>query len=77
MSAVEESMLKGKRDGDESVGQTMRDRTNLHTILERKAESAIRGENEAQKKSSEIQEVALLCDLPGASSSENSKVAFC
>ena len=42
-------MLKGKRDPSESIGQSMRDRETLHRILERKAEPAIGGENEAQK----------------------------
>ena len=39
-----------KRDRDSNVVQTLRDRENLHKILKRKAESAVRGENEAQKK---------------------------
>ena len=48
-------MLKGKRDRDESVSQILRDRANLHRILERTAESATRGENEAQRKLSEME----------------------
>ena len=50
MSATEESMLKGERDREESVGQTMRDRKNLHKILQRKAEPAIRGEKWSSEK---------------------------
>ena len=41
--------MTGKRDRGESIGQSMRDRENLHKILEREAESSIQGENEAQK----------------------------
>ena len=48
-------MLKGKRDRDESVGETMRDRENHYTILEREAESAIQGENEAQRELLEVE----------------------
>ena len=47
-------MLKGERDRDESVGQTMRERENHFKILERKAESAIRGDNEAQRKKKKL-----------------------
>ena len=49
VSTIDESLMTGKRDRGESIGQFMRDRENLHKILERKAESAIQGENEAQK----------------------------
>ena len=38
-----------------SVGQSMRDRENLHKILEREAESSIQGENEAQKNYQKIE----------------------
>ena len=55
MSTIDESLMTSKRDRGESVGQSMRDRENLHKILERKAESSIQGENEAQKKLSEIE----------------------
>ena len=49
VSTTDESLMTGKRDRGESIGQSMRDRENLHKILERKAESSIQGENEAQK----------------------------
>ena len=49
MSTTDESLMTGKRDRGESIGQSMRDRENLHKILERKAESSIQGETEAQK----------------------------
>ena len=49
MSTIDESLMTSKRDRGESVGQSMRDRENLHKILEREAESSIQGENEAQK----------------------------
>ena len=48
VSTIDESMLKGKRDRGESIGQSMRDRENLHRILKKKPESANQGENEAQ-----------------------------
>ena len=35
---------KGKRDRDQKVVQTLKDLQNLHNILERKAELAVRGE---------------------------------
>ena len=49
VSTTDEPLMTGKRDRGESIGQSMRDRENLHKILERKAESSIQGENEAQK----------------------------
>ena len=55
VDTTDESLMTGKRDRGESIGQSMRDRENLHKILERKAESSIQGENEAQKKLSEIE----------------------
>ena len=42
----------------------MRDRENLHKILERKAESSIQGENEAQKN---YQRLKLMWKLEGGS----------
>ena len=44
---LRQSLLTGKRDRSESVS---RDRENLYRILEKKAEHAIRGENEILKK---------------------------
>ena len=41
---------RGKRDRDQNVVQSLRDREHLHQILERKAESAVRGEGMAQQK---------------------------
>ena len=49
MSTTDEPLMTSKRDRGESVGQSMRDREIFHKILERKAESSIQGENEAQK----------------------------
>ena len=49
VSTTDEPLMTGKRDRGESIGQSMRDRENLHKILERNAESSIQGENEAQK----------------------------
>ena len=49
VSTTDEPLMTGKRDRGESIGQSMRDRENLHKILERKAASSIQGENEAQK----------------------------
>ena len=42
------SELKGKRDRDKNVVQSL-ERENLHKILERKAEIAVRGENGSAK----------------------------
>ena len=44
------SVSKGKRDRDQNVVQTLRDRQNLHIILERKAGLAVRGEKLAQQR---------------------------
>ena len=44
-----------KRDRDSNVVQTLRDIENLHKILERKAELAVRRENAAQNKVSEAE----------------------
>ena len=46
---VVSSVSKVKRDRDQNVVQTLRDRQNLHKILERKAELAVRGENGSAK----------------------------
>ena len=64
VSTKDESLMTGKRDRGESVGQSMRDRENLHKILERKAESSIQGENEAQKN---YQRLKLMWKLEGGS----------
>ena len=55
VSTTDQPLMTGKRDRGESIFQSMRDRENLQKILERKAESSIQGENEAQKKLSEIE----------------------
>ena len=47
---VEESMLRGKRDHNLDSVSTMSDKQNLHEYLERKAESAVRGEIAAHKR---------------------------
>ena len=44
---------KGKKDRDQNIVQTVRDRQNIHKVLERKAELAVRGEKLAQQRSSE------------------------
>ena len=49
------SVSKGKRDRDQNVVQTLRDRQNLHNILERKAELAVRGEKLAQQRLDEAE----------------------
>ena len=59
-----QDLCPGKRDRGESIGQSMRDRENLHKILERKAESSILGENEAQKN---YQRLKLMWKLEGGS----------
>ena len=41
---------KAKRDRDQNVVQSLRDRENLHKILERPPELAVRGEKMAQQK---------------------------
>ena len=43
------SESKGKRDRDQNVVQSLKDRGNLPTILERKAELAVRGERITQQ----------------------------
>ena len=48
--SVFESVSKEKRDRDFNVVQTLRDRQNLHKNLERKAESAARGEKLVQQR---------------------------
>ena len=60
----DESLMTGKRDRGESIGQSMRDREKLHKNLERKAESSIQGENEAQKN---YQRLKLMWKLEGGS----------
>ena len=45
------SVSQGKRDRDQNVVQTLRERQNLPIILERKAELAVRGEKLAQQRS--------------------------
>ena len=47
---VEESVLRRMRDRDLNSVQTLPDRQNRHEFLERKAESARRGESAAQKR---------------------------
>ena len=42
--------VKRKRDRDTNVVHSLRDRENLQKILERKVDSAFRGEREAQQK---------------------------
>ena len=64
VSTKDESLMTGKRDRGESIGQSMRDRENLHKILERKAESSIQGENAAQKN---YQRLKLMWKLQGGS----------
>ena len=64
VSTKDESLMTGKRDQGESIGQSMRARENLHKILERKAESSIQGENEAQKN---YQRLKLMWKLEGGS----------
>ena len=44
------SVSKGKRDRDQNVAQTLRDKQNLRKILERKAELAARREKLAQQR---------------------------
>ena len=48
--SVFESVSKEKKDRDFNVVQTLRDRQNLHKNLERKAESAARGEKLVQQR---------------------------
>ena len=42
--------VKGERDRDQNVVQTLRDRQNLHQIFERKAELAVRAEADVEVK---------------------------
>ena len=48
-------MFRGKRDRDLDSVQTLSERHNLHVYLEQKAESAVLGENAAQKRLSEVE----------------------
>ena len=50
LSSLLGSTSKGKRDRDQNVVQAWRDRQNLHKILERNAELAVRGEKLAQQR---------------------------
>ena len=50
VSSLFGSVSKGKRDRDQNVVQTLRDKHNLHKILERKAELAVPGEKLAQQR---------------------------
>ena len=50
VSTLFRSKSKEKRDGDESVVHSLKDRENLQKILERKVDSAVRGEMMAQRK---------------------------
>ena len=50
VSSLLRSMSKGKRDRNQHVVQTLRNRQHLHKILERKAELATRGEQPAQQR---------------------------
>ena len=50
VASVEEPVLRGKRDRDSNSVRTSSDRRNLQKYLERKAESAVRRENAAQKR---------------------------
>ena len=50
VSTIFSSQSEGKRDRDQNDVQSLRDRQNLHKILERKAELAVRGEREAQQR---------------------------
>ena len=50
VSSLFGSISKGTRDRDQNVVQTLRDRQLFHTILERKAELAVREEKLAQQR---------------------------
>ena len=50
VSSLFESVSKAKRDRDQNVVQTLKDKRNLHKILERKAELAVRGEEWLSKR---------------------------
>ena len=55
VSSLFESVSKGKRDRDQNVVQTLKDRQNLDKILEQIAELAVRGEKMAQQRSFEAE----------------------
>ena len=50
VSTLFRSESKGKRDRDQNVVQSVRDRENIHKILERKTDMTVRGEKMAQQK---------------------------
>ena len=50
-----ESVSKEKRDEDQNVVQTLKDRQNLYKFLERKADLAVRGEKLVQQRSYEAE----------------------
>ena len=50
VSSLFDSVSRVKRDRDQNVVQTLRDRRNLHKILERKADFAVNGEKLAQQR---------------------------
>ena len=50
VSSLFGSVSKGRRDRDQNVVQTLREGQNLHKLLERKAEVAVRGEKKAQQR---------------------------
>ena len=51
MASLFKSVSKEKRDRDQNVAQTLKERQNIPKILERKAEMAARGEKLAQQRS--------------------------
>ena len=55
VTGVQESVSREKRDRDLNVVQTLKDRQNLHKLLERKAELVVRREKSAQKRLSEAE----------------------
>ena len=55
ISTLFRSESKGKRDRDQNVVHSLRDRENIHKIVERKAELAVQGECEAQRRLSEAE----------------------
>ena len=55
VSSLFESVSKEKRDRYLNVVQTLRDRQNIHKILERKVELAVRGEKLARQRSHEAE----------------------
>ena len=50
VSTIFTSQLKGKKDRDQNVVHSLRDRENLQKILERKVDSVVRGERMTQQK---------------------------